>query len=268
MAEAVGWEVVAYNQATDSENKIHDDTVARKYGFRGGLVPGVTVYAYMVQPAIVAWGLDWLSRGAASVVLRRPVYDGGRVRVECKADEPTAYRGDVVDAEGTTCATGRVWLPDSLPDPPVRRGDPPAPPLEERPEGTRATLEGLRENGLGSFRLEWQGRPPYDRYTQALEEMPELVRHDAGGFGHPGFTLGLANLVLTVHVTLGPWIHVQSEIQHFAPVPLGRALQVEARVTDLFERRGHEFVDLDVAAFLDADRPALRTTHRAIYRLG
>jgi acyl dehydratase len=238
MADPTGWEVVAYNQATTSENKIHDDTIARKYGFRGGLVPGVTVYAYMVQPAIVSWGLDWLSRGAANVVLRKPVYEGDRARVECKADGSAAYQGEVIDPE------------DSV-----------------RPEGTRSTLERLRESGLGSLRLEWQGRPPYDRYTQTIDEMADLVRHDVGGFAHPGFTLGLANLMLTVNVTLGPWIHVQSEIQHFAPVPLRSRLHVEAEVTDLFERRGHEFIDLDVAAFLDPDQPALRATHRAIYQL-
>ena len=26
------------------ENKIHEDDLARQYGFKGGLVPGVTVY--------------------------------------------------------------------------------------------------------------------------------------------------------------------------------------------------------------------------------
>jgi len=34
-------EVSAYNTAAASDNKIHDDSVARRFGFRGGLVPGV-----------------------------------------------------------------------------------------------------------------------------------------------------------------------------------------------------------------------------------
>jgi hypothetical protein len=33
--------VRAFNLAAASENKIHDDTVARRFGFRGALVPGV-----------------------------------------------------------------------------------------------------------------------------------------------------------------------------------------------------------------------------------
>ena len=39
----------AYNTAKLSENKMHDDTVARRFGFSGGLVPGVDVMAYMMH---------------------------------------------------------------------------------------------------------------------------------------------------------------------------------------------------------------------------
>ena len=35
----------AHNTAVASENRMHDDAVAREYGFSGGLVPGVDVYA-------------------------------------------------------------------------------------------------------------------------------------------------------------------------------------------------------------------------------
>ena len=47
----MAYRVSAYNTSKHSENKIHDDTVARKYGFSGGLVPGVDVLAYMDFPA-------------------------------------------------------------------------------------------------------------------------------------------------------------------------------------------------------------------------
>ena len=52
----------AHNEAVDSENMIHDDTVAAQYGFKGGLVPGVSVYAYMTYPIVQAFGADWLTR--------------------------------------------------------------------------------------------------------------------------------------------------------------------------------------------------------------
>ena len=48
---ATTYTVEAYNLSHASENKIHDDAVAQKLGFSGGLVPGVEVYAYACHPA-------------------------------------------------------------------------------------------------------------------------------------------------------------------------------------------------------------------------
>ena len=50
------YRVEAYNLSHASENKIHDDAVAQKLGFAGGLVPGVEVYAYACHPAVAALG--------------------------------------------------------------------------------------------------------------------------------------------------------------------------------------------------------------------
>jgi hypothetical protein len=267
MTEPERWEGTAYNQATESENKIHDDTVARRYGFRGGLVPGVTTYAYLVHPALASWGLDWLTQGTASVVLRKPLYDGDRLRVEPKPDGRRAYRGEVIGPDDVVCASGVVSLSEPASGAPARRGDPPAPSPDARPEATREALERLREEGLGSVRIAWRGERPYDRYTRALDDMPDLVRPDAGGFANPAFTLGLANWVLSANVQLGPWIHAQSEVRNCAAIPLGSALVVEGRIEDLFERGGHEFVDLDVSVLLEGGEPAMTASHRAIYRL-
>jgi acyl dehydratase len=261
------WEGIAFNQATASENRIHADDVARRYGFRGGLVPGVTVYAYCVQPAVAAWGLDWLARGAARVKLQKPLYDGARFRVETSPGGAAAFAATLTDPDGVVCATADVSLPAAASPPPTRRGDPPVPPLEDRPDATREALERLRERGLGSIHLRWQGRGELDRTTRSLDAMPDLIRPDRGGFAHPAFTLGVANWILAANVRLGPWIHVESDVRHHAAIPLGAALEVEGRVVDLFARGGHEFVDLDVAVFVAPDAPALAARHRAIYRL-
>ena len=46
------WQATALNTAPDSENQIHSDELAKEYGFKGGLVPGVTVSAYLLHPVI------------------------------------------------------------------------------------------------------------------------------------------------------------------------------------------------------------------------
>src|SRR5579871_2946907 len=57
------YRVSAYNTAKQSENKMHDDTVARRFGFSGGLVPGVDVMAYMMHHPVRRWGRAFLARG-------------------------------------------------------------------------------------------------------------------------------------------------------------------------------------------------------------
>src|SRR5262245_56373132 len=74
-------QLVAFNTATQSDNKIHDDEVARRFGFSGGLVPGVDVYAYLCWGPVASWGRDWLERGSFEARFRLPTYDGETVTV-------------------------------------------------------------------------------------------------------------------------------------------------------------------------------------------
>src|SRR5688572_14894266 len=70
------YRVSAYNTSKHSENKMHDDTVAKRYGFDGGLVPGVDVMAYMMHQPVARWGRAFLERGLIEARFTRPVYDG------------------------------------------------------------------------------------------------------------------------------------------------------------------------------------------------
>jgi len=70
------YRVEAYNTSKLSENKIHDDAVARRFGFCGGLVPGVDVMAYMMHVPVAKWGRAFLERGLIEARFVKPVYDG------------------------------------------------------------------------------------------------------------------------------------------------------------------------------------------------
>src|ERR1700722_9480814 len=97
----------AVNTAADSENKIHDDRVAAQYGFRGGLVPGVTVYGYLAEAALQHFGEPWLTRGAMDVRFHQPVYEGEEVEGEIAAEENGRVRVSIGDR-----AVGIAWLHD------------------------------------------------------------------------------------------------------------------------------------------------------------
>src|SRR5215468_3108804 len=113
-SESETYRVSAYNTAKQSENKMHDDTVARRYGFSGGLVPGVDVMAYMMHLPVRQWGRAFLERGLIEARFIKPVYDGENAEVS--AIESDGVLTLEVESRGELCATGSASLPPSAPD--------------------------------------------------------------------------------------------------------------------------------------------------------
>ncbi|HKU38034.1 MAG TPA: hypothetical protein VJR89_07805 [Polyangiales bacterium] len=263
-----GFRGTAYNPVPQSENRIHGDEIARQHGFRGGLVPGVVVSAYLLDPAVRAFGLPALAGSYAEVVVHKPLYDGDAFDVKLEAQAANGYRAALFDAHGTRLCEGRFELrPSPSVPPPSWRGLPRAPRAAEREPATREVLSRLQTQGLGSLRARFDAEHEMGRYHPTLEAQPALVRPEPSGYANFAFLLGLTDWALARNVRLGPWLHLQTWSHHLAPVPYGTELVIEPRVHDLFERKGHQFVDIDVAAF-DADqRPVLAARMRAIYEL-
>src|ERR1700743_1168188 len=98
------YRVEAYNTAKLSENKMHDDAVARRFGFSGGLVPGVDVMAYMMHLPGAKWGRDFLERGLIEARFVKPVYDGELTDIS--GEEDNRVLSIEVESRGEQCATG------------------------------------------------------------------------------------------------------------------------------------------------------------------
>src|SRR5216110_2667712 len=107
------YRVQAFNTAKLSENKMHDDTVAKRYGFSGGLVPGVDVMAYMMHLPVAKWGRAFLERGLIEARFVKPVYDGETADVT--GEEEDGILTIAVQSRGQLCATGSALLPASAP---------------------------------------------------------------------------------------------------------------------------------------------------------
>ena len=251
--------VQALNLSAESENRIHDDAVARRFGFEGGLVPGVEVYAYMMNPVVRHFGPEWLDRGEADCRLLKPVYDG-REAVACATPESDGGLALAVESAGVTCARGSASMPERgatpehapLPAAPVFPGRPPASP-ETLPEGTV----------LGTFTESMEPDLMTDYLSGARET---LGIYAAERIVHPGWILRLANRALTENVTLGPWMHVGSTVRNFGRARWGDVLQARSRVVRNYEHKGHLFVDLDVAVLREDGAPLSRIAHLSIYR--
>src|SRR6195952_3155927 len=107
------YRVQAYNTSKHSENKIHDDAVARRFGFSGGLVPGVDVMAYMMHQPVAKWGRAFLERGLIEARFVKPVYDGEIADVTAK--EKDGVLTIAVESRSQLCATGSASLLASAP---------------------------------------------------------------------------------------------------------------------------------------------------------
>jgi hypothetical protein len=108
--------------AVDSSNRIQDDEYARRYGFRAGLVPGVSIFAYMSRPLIELMGRDWLERGSAEVHFLRPIYEGEEIRVSgsissISGDGALSLDYRASNNQGATCGIGVAKLPPKKPEP-------------------------------------------------------------------------------------------------------------------------------------------------------
>jgi len=242
----------AFNTAQYSDNKIHDDTVAAKLGFTGGLVPGVEVFAYMAHMPCAKWGVDFFNGGRLTAKFIKPVFDGDATTV-------TEQDGAVTVSTPATpiCATGMMALSDRAPlsVPQAPRCHP-----NERPEASPGSLPvGLV---LGSMH-ELFVREECRWYLDAVSEDLALFRDQ--GPAHPGFLLRRANFVLAYSVRLGPWIHTASDVVFHSPLMDGEAYETRGQITRNYEKNGHLIVDLDVA-ILSGDRPIMTGTHSAIYR--
>lgn len=248
--------LVAFNTATASANKIHDDDVARRLGFRGGLVPGVDVYAYLTQPPVAAWGQAWLDRGTMRARFQQPVYDGDTIEVLPLGGGSLELR----DSGGQLCATAEASLPD------VAAADPDAaewPVVAQSSDPPPASPDALAVGtvfGLAPHGFHADAAGPY---LDEVRERSALYRE--AGIAHPAWVLRDANYVLSANVRLGPWIHVESIVTHYGVVHDGESLSARARVTEEWQHKGHRFVTLDVL-HVAADRPVARTAHTAIYQ--
>ena len=250
--------VEAFNTAKQSENKMHDDTVARRYGFAGGLVPGVEVLAYMVHQPVARWGRAFLERGFIDARFIKPVYDGEIAEVVAREDED-GLNLEVTSA-GQLCATGSASLPVAAPD--VTLADyRDVPPVSERP---RVSADSFAEGGwLGTAPRVWPG----DAATAYLAEIRERDPiYASERLGHPGMLQRVMNRLLVDNVVLGPWIHVGSRMQLLSAIAETDEITARGRVVANYEKKGHRFVEIDALVVANGTRPLAHCHHVAIYQ--
>ncbi len=259
MSVLAAYEVNAFNTAASSDNKIHDDAVARQFGFRGALVPGVEVYAYMAHMPVARWGRAWLENGQMDCRFLKPVYDGAVARMTSTEENDELEL--CVESARERCATGHASIPsDQRPAPYVDAllaGTPPA----SRPKASETSLAPGRALGITPLTVD---RATFSTYLDEIRETDRIYLTE--GLVHPGQVLRLANMALTHNVVLGPWIHVGSKIRNHAAVRVGQQLTLRSKITSNFVSKGHAIVEFDAIVIANGERSVTEITHIAIWR--
>ena len=271
--------VIAHNASLHSDNKIHDDEVAKKYGFAGGLVPGVTVYAHMVAPLAEALGERWLTIGTATVAFVQPLYEQQMAVSRATVLEVNSGEsGDAVafdirteNSAGERCGTGTATVtskpargPVEVPDyVNVDPGSPPDPRpdlrLETASVGTvlarlvaPTTAEVARDYAQNVF-------DNNGLFTESSIWGPPLM--------HPGWLLSECNRIFTQSYSFGPWIHTRSQIRYLGPALAGRTFTFHGRLAEVYERRLHHYAVLDIFCIDDHGRQVMQVQHTAIFKV-
>src|ERR1700761_3983178 len=252
------YRVSAHNTSRQSENKIHDDTVARRFGFSGGLVPGVDVMAYMMHLPGRKWGRAFLERGLIEPRFVKPVYDGETADVT--AQESDGVLTIEVTSRGELCATGGASLPDTVPAFSLADYTAVAAVAERKPVSPSSYEVG---KWLGTIPRNWRGKAASD-YLADIRETNALYAQE--GLSHPGLLQRVMNKVLVDNAILGPWIHVGSRMQLLATGKASDEITARAKVIGNYEKKGHRFVELDALVIANGKTPLAHCHHVAIYQ--
>jgi hypothetical protein len=256
------YRVRTHNASEQSENRMHSDEVAQQFGFRGALVPGVTVFAHMTRPLVERFGERWLERSISEVSFAKPAYEGDLLTVSTKADASGAgYQLTCANEDGIELARMSSHIAAASPAIDPRSATPPAAPAGERPLVTW----DLMEVGKPFPALAWA--PTAADNAQWCDDVRDdfsLYRDGDSPYLHPGFVLRQANFALRNRFTLPAWIHTGSRIMFHRPLRVGREYEVRAIPEEKWERKGHQLVRLYVA-IRSGDATLAEVLHTAIF---
>jgi hypothetical protein len=259
------YHVRTHNPSAESENRMHSDEVARRYGFRGGLVPGVTVFGHMTRPVVAHFGPAWLAGGWAEVSFGKPAYEGELLSVRATLLDGGAGAGlelTCSNEAGVELARMQAGMTRPAIEPDERASVAPSPARAERPEATW----DLMQIGVPFPALPWQ---PSARENVAwcddVRDDLSVYREGHAPFLHPGLVLRQANNVLKNRFVLPAWIHTASRVTFHESPRVGPAYEVRAIPEEKWVRKGHEFVRLYVA-IRTGERIVAEMLHTAIFR--
>lgn len=269
MTDAGAYRIRAINDASTSENRIHSDAIARRYGFTGALVSGVSVFGYLTHPLVREAGLDWFKGTVAEVRFLQPAYEQDMLEITA-ADGAADGRPGLQALEARNenrdlLARLESWRPTPMPpaDPPVGAWPRPEPATERQQISWERVATGL---AWPDYRFQLS-REQHQECLAVIRDPLALYREGGCPPLHPYFLLKECNRALMRRFILPAWIHAGSRLVLREPLRVTDPVTVRTVPLEKWERRGHQFIKL-LVVMLREDRVALEVHHTAIFRIG
>jgi len=251
------YRVTAKNFSEASENRIHSDDVARRYGFEGALVPGVAVYGYLTHPVVERFGESWLTESASHVKFLKPAYESDALEISLDEAED-GWQARCHNAAGTLLAE-------------LVAESGPLPPIEDQAIFAAAAKPAQRVDMTWQTVVEGQPFTPWHwqitedgNHTYASQVFDDQPIYRTAA--HPHWLLGIANRALTREFVMPAWIHVGSTVRFRNLLRVGDTVEVRAVPLEKWERKGHQFVKLYLA-YVRGETVTTEIFHTAIFRV-
>lgn len=251
---------VARNFAEASENKIHSDDIAKRFGFTGALVPGVTVFAHLAWPLTRRFAERWLQGSWVTTRFMKPAYHSETISMTDRATGAESLTVECTNAAGVLLATLECTTEMTQPpvDPHAHLAGPSKP--DDRVEIAWDTVHV--DEPFATYL--WQPDDTLNReYAARVDDERELFRK---GVLHPHAILSQANQVLVRRFVMPAWIHTGSEMRFRRLLRVGDEVEVRAVPLEKWERKGHQFIKLYVAYAVSGEI-ATEIFHTAIFRV-
>ena len=266
MATVSNFQILALNNAQTSENRIHSDDIAAKYGFEGALVSGANIFGYLSQPLVRHYKKKWLSSGIMDVIFLKPAYQDNLLTIKTEElGSEYSERSHLTSAyneKDILIAKLESWVPKQLP------------PINVLAELYRESEDVERKEihwDLISVNQPWPSHrwSPTETDNQervgAQRDQAELYQGPEG-FIHPYYLLEACNKTLMRQFILPAWIHTGSRLVIRKPLQAGQEIEVRAIPIEKWEHKGHQFIKLYVAMMIQGEA-AIEVEHSAIFHI-
>ncbi len=257
--QSLEYQLVARNDQPNSPNPIHRDDYARSLGYPGGLVAGVTLYAYACDAAVRLMGGDWLEHGFGEIRFHKPVFDSEELTVTATPIEGGDWRVRL-GCDGLRAEAIIGPYRETISDSGLKRGGGPEPQLLTKDVSLKGELlrtpdeRSMEREGLERFIADsgLEGTPLAHELRSRGLISPNLIA------GAPFYVLGRTHPYAVV-------IHTSSTTEWAGPARLGETLYSWGKVEDAFEKRGRFYVTQRVVTVDSAGNKVARMLHTGTY---